>query len=291
MTATAQWVEHDVLPSAEYPETDGKPMAENTTQYEWIVMIRENLDALLDNAFVAADLFWYPVKGQPGIVQAPDCLVAFNRPKGHRRSYRTWMEGGVVPQVVFEVLSPSNILPEMVKKLRFYDEHGVEEYYVWDPDNITLNVYIRDHGALLELLNPPEFRSPALGVTFLLTRTGLTILDPQGQPFRSFKQITDALAEEKAATKAAKKLASQARTQAASAERKAQEAQLQAQEAQLQAQEAQLQAQTAQLQAQEALLQVQAAQLQAQEAQLKAQDADARAQALAAKLRALGIDP
>ena len=29
-----------------YPDTDGKPMAENTLQFEWIVKIKEGLDAL-----------------------------------------------------------------------------------------------------------------------------------------------------------------------------------------------------------------------------------------------------
>jgi hypothetical protein len=28
-----------------YPESDGKPMAESTEQYRWIIMIKENLEA------------------------------------------------------------------------------------------------------------------------------------------------------------------------------------------------------------------------------------------------------
>jgi len=63
-----------------YPESDGQPMAENTLQYEWIVTIKGNLDVLFadrDDVFVAGDLFWYPVQGEPGIRQAPDTLVVF----------------------------------------------------------------------------------------------------------------------------------------------------------------------------------------------------------------------
>ncbi len=30
-------------PDIEYPDSDGKPMADNTEQYEWIVKIKENL--------------------------------------------------------------------------------------------------------------------------------------------------------------------------------------------------------------------------------------------------------
>jgi Uma2 family endonuclease len=48
-----------------YPESDGKPMADNTKQFRWIVIIKQNLDQLYTNdpnVFVAGDLFWYPVE-------------------------------------------------------------------------------------------------------------------------------------------------------------------------------------------------------------------------------------
>src|SRR6185369_14096298 len=114
-----------------YPESDGRPLAENTEQYKWIVMIKENLDELLENAFVAADLFWYPVKGDPKVVQAPDVMVAIGRPKGHRGSYKQWEEDGVAPQIVFEILSPSNTPIGMIPKERFYGRYGVQEYYIY----------------------------------------------------------------------------------------------------------------------------------------------------------------
>jgi len=39
----------------EYPDSDGNPMFDNTLQFQWIVTIKENLDALLPD-FVAGDL-------------------------------------------------------------------------------------------------------------------------------------------------------------------------------------------------------------------------------------------
>ena len=52
-------------------------------------------------------------------------LVVFGRPKGYRGSYRQWVEGGVAPQVVFEILSPGNRLNEMIRKFKFYKSaHG-----------------------------------------------------------------------------------------------------------------------------------------------------------------------
>jgi hypothetical protein len=73
-----------------YTESDGKPMADNTKQFEWIVKIKEGLEILFNDApdvFVAGDFFWYPVEGNNKIRVAPDAMVVFGRPKGHRGSY------------------------------------------------------------------------------------------------------------------------------------------------------------------------------------------------------------
>ncbi len=117
----------------DYPESDGQPMADNTLQYEWIGTIKYGLEALFrerNDVFITGDLLWYPVEGDNKTQAAPDAKVAFGRPKGHRRSYKQWEEGGIAPQVVFEVLSPGNTPKEMTDKLRFYQRFGVEEYDV-----------------------------------------------------------------------------------------------------------------------------------------------------------------
>ena len=73
-----------------YADSDGKPMADNTKQFRWIVTIKENIDLLFaadPNVFVAGDLLWYPVEGDNTIRNAPDAMVVFGRPKGDRGSY------------------------------------------------------------------------------------------------------------------------------------------------------------------------------------------------------------
>ncbi len=75
----------------EYPDSDGQPMADNTVQFRWIVLIKENLEYLFlgqPDVFVAGDLLWYPVEGRPDLRVPPDVLVVFGRPKGERGSYR-----------------------------------------------------------------------------------------------------------------------------------------------------------------------------------------------------------
>jgi Uma2 family endonuclease len=170
-----------------YPDSDGQPMADNTKQFRWIVTIKENLEILFaDNpqVFIAGDLFWYPVKGRPDIRVAPDIMVVFGRPKGDRGSYKQWEEENVTPQVVFEILSPGNTVIEMSRKLLFYEHHGVSEYYIYDPDGVTLGGFIRgDNQVLVEIAEIQGWVSPRLGIRFELEETNLVIYRPDGERF------------------------------------------------------------------------------------------------------------
>ncbi len=247
----------------DYPESDGKPMADNTKQWDAIVLLKTNIDDRVPD-FVAGDHFWYPVEGRPDIVVAPDVFVAFGRPKGHRRSYMQWREDGVAPQVVFEVLSPSNTLrefreqrsvasgelQEMMDKALFYARYGAEEFYVYDPDNITGWGYIS--GRKIENLH--DWVSPRLGIRFDLSGTELVVHDANGQRFEAPGELRKRAEEE----------AAKARTEAARAEAEA------------------------------ARAEAEAARAEAARAEAEAARADReaeRARRLADKLRAAGIDP
>ncbi len=175
-----------------YPESDGKPMADNTQQFRWIVVIKENLEWLFandPNIFVAGDLLWYPIEGNNQICQAPDAMVVFGRPKGDRGSYQQWKEDNIAPQVVFEVLSPSNTRAEMNRKLLFYDRYGVEEYYLYDPDANALSGWLRNEGFLDVIEEMADWISPRLQVRFNLSGSELQIIRPDGQPFMSYGEI------------------------------------------------------------------------------------------------------
>jgi len=170
-----------------YPDTDGKPMAEGTQQFDWIVTIKEGLEALFQDVpdvFIAGDLLWYFTQGEPRDCVAPDAMVVFGRPKGHRHSYRQWLEG-VVPQVVFEVHSPSNTIAEMAAKQKLYDRLGVQEYYEYDPKTGLLQAWVREEGRLRPVTDVEGWRSPRLGVTFEAPPEpdALIVRRPDGVPF------------------------------------------------------------------------------------------------------------
>ena len=169
-----------------YPESDGKPMADNTRQFRWIVTIKENLEILFadhPDVFVAGDLLWYPVEGNNRLCQAPDAMVVFGRPKGDRGSYQQWKENNIAPQVVFEILSPSNTGNEMTRKVLFYIRHGVEEYYQYDPDRNELVGSHRTNGTFDEIADMHGWVSPRLGIRFELSDADLTIYRPDGDLF------------------------------------------------------------------------------------------------------------
>ena len=200
-----------------YPDCDGNPMSDNTKQFRWIVTIQQNLEWLFandPNVFVEGDLLWYPVQGEPKIRTAPDVMVAFGRPKGDRGSYKQWEETGITPQVVFEILSPGNTQTEMNKKLMFYSRHGVEEYYLYDPDGHDLSGWIQVDQRL-DVIDPIQnWVSPRLGIRFEWSETDLQIFRPDRKRFLSYVEIAE---------------------QASQAELKAEQAELKAEQAELKA--------------------------------------------------------
>ncbi|MBD2373842.1 Uma2 family endonuclease [Leptolyngbya sp. FACHB-402] len=250
----------DIKADLTYPESDGKPMSDNTKQFEWIVLIKKNLDLLFQNypnIFVAGDLLWYPVEGKANIRVAPDAMVVFGRPKGDpfgvkgaaRGAYVQHREGNIPPQVVFEILSPSNTQKEMDQKLLFYDRYGVEEYYLYDPDTNRLRGWLRTDISLEEIDDFPNYVSPRLGIWFDVTVNPMQIYRPNGEKFLSYDEL----------------------------DRELQQVRQQAEQAQQQAEQAQQQAEQAQQQA--------------EQAQQQAEQAQQRANQLAERLRQMGVDP
>lgn len=174
-----------------YPDSDGKPMADNTLQFRWIVTIKGGLDVTFlhePDVFVAGDLLWYPVQGKPKIRMAPDALVAFGRPKGERGSYKQWEEGGIAPQAVFKILSPGNRPAELARKFQFYERYGVDEYYMYDPDHGPMRGWLRGPRGLKAIPDMAGFVSPRLRIRFEPGEgpDNLVIFRPDGSRFQTF---------------------------------------------------------------------------------------------------------
>jgi hypothetical protein len=160
-----------------YPDSDGQPVANNTIQFRWIVEIQQNLDWLF--------------------AHDPDVLVVIGRPKGDRLSYMQWKEAGIPPQVVFEILSPSNSKIEMEKKLLFYDRYGVEEYYIYDPEKNYLQGWLRSEEGLDVIPQMADFISPRLKIRFVLGEETLHLYHPDGTAFLTYGEIAQRAEQER----------------------------------------------------------------------------------------------
>lgn len=303
-------------PDDPYPESDGKPMAESTEQYEWLVKIKENLECLFagdPQVFVAGDLFWYPLRDRRiADAMAPDVMVAFGRPKGMRRCYKQWEEGDIAPQVVFEIRSPSNSAKDMAEKLAYYDRFGVEEYYVYDPPSNTLEVWLRRDGRLQRMSHLKGWTSPRLGIRFALGGKTLAIFDPQGEPFLTSVERAERMRGEQARAQEAHRRAEEAHRRAEAQHRRAEREAAQAVEAITRAGQEAARAHAERTRADRAAAQAAAAITRAEQEAARAADERrraeheaaqaalagareeqqrARAERLAERLRELGVEP
>jgi Uma2 family endonuclease len=186
-----------------YPSYDGNPMAESTLQFDWIVLIKENLERFFADqplVFIAGDLLWYPVEVAvpPAPAMAPDIMVVFGRPKGARKSYQQFKEDNILPQVVFEVLSDSNKDQRgreiMQNKFLFYEKYGVQEHYVIDPEELVLEGWLRQSNppdsSLVPIPCMNDWVSPLLGIRFDYQRGDrLDIYSANGEKFKSVVEL------------------------------------------------------------------------------------------------------
>lgn len=210
-----------------YPTSDGNRMAESTEHFEQITSLKGNIESLFSentDVFVAGDLLWYPEEGKPYISAAPDTMVVFGRPKGYRSSYEQWNEENIAPAVVFEILSKSNTVTEMLDKFLFYQKYGVQEYYIYDHLKEKFYGWVRDkdNNNLNVVLIMPTFKSPLLNITFeMYENSKLKIFNPDGSQFITFvqniekrKKAEQLLEQEKIKVEQEKERAEQEKTRA-----------------------------------------------------------------------------
>jgi Uma2 family endonuclease len=92
-------------------------------------------------------LFYREDESDDTIVQ-PDIVVVCDEKKRGQEGCRG------APDLTVEILSPSNTAIEMEQKLNLYREAGVREYWVIDPENLSLTVYcFREVGSIYNYKN------------------------------------------------------------------------------------------------------------------------------------------
>ena len=232
-----------------YPDSDGKPMADNQKQFRCIHRLYYGIAGLLRerrDVLVVSDLLWYPRRGDNKFALAPDVMVAFGRPQRFNlRSYLQWLEGDVCPQFGVEVLSHTNTRPEMDRKRLDYEELGVQEYVQYDPESNELEAYRRGPagGALVRFAHSGIYESKLLPIRFE-TRSGeLEVFGPDGERFLLPEEAAEQTVLERLRLATERERADLAQRQRDDAQKQRDDAQKQRDDAQKQRDDAQYRAQ------------------------------------------------
>jgi Uma2 family endonuclease len=144
----------------DYPDSDGKPMAESDYQRPYIAYGTEVLNIFFANqpqVYVSGNLLIYYEEGNPKASVSPDVFVVLNRPKGKRTSYKVWQENNQYPDFILEITSKSTISEDQGTKRGLYAFWGVPEYFQYDPSADYLVPPLQGY----KLLNGNYFPLPA----------------------------------------------------------------------------------------------------------------------------------
>jgi Uma2 family endonuclease len=119
----------------DYPESDGKPMAESDRHRDEMVEAIAALEQRYHEdpeVYVSGNLLFYYEEGDPTARFSPDVFVVFGVPKGPRRTYKLWEEKRA-PAFVLEVTSRETRIEDKGNKRELCLELGVSEYFLFDP--------------------------------------------------------------------------------------------------------------------------------------------------------------
>ena len=140
--------QHRLPATSDYPESDGKPMAETPIHWRATVDATDPLHEFYRNrpdVYVGSDMLMYYREGDPRRNVSPDVFVSFGVPKlPERRVWLVWLEGKG-PDFVLEVTSKSTRREDEGRKKKLYAELGVREYWQFDPEGDYLNPILKGH--------------------------------------------------------------------------------------------------------------------------------------------------
>jgi len=136
-----------------YPESDGKPMAENNTHVLTIMLVHQALEDFFllkkQQCWIASNIFWFWEEGNPVSRVSPDTMVIRgNDPDTN--SFFSWKSESTRPEIIFEITSRKTRKDDVETKFNLYESLGVPEYVMFDPKNTylfpRLQHYVLDNG-------------------------------------------------------------------------------------------------------------------------------------------------
>lgn len=185
-----------------YPETDGKPMAETDIHREQMNYLIETLKIHFQSqtdVYISGNIMFYYEEGNPRKVFSPDVMVCFGVSGEIRRTFKLWEEKQF-PQVIFEISSRGTWGEDLNKKWFLYQQFGVKEYYIFDPEYDYLPepliAYRIRRGELKQVpVKNNRIYSEELKLEIVDTGEGLRFFNPETKEFlRTLSEAEDEVA-------------------------------------------------------------------------------------------------
>jgi len=134
------------ITTANYPESDGKPMGETDEHREEMIRLIELLKRFYagQSVYVSGNLLVFYEQGNPKKFVVPDVFVVKGIEPGKRRTYKIWYEGKA-PDAVIEVTSQKTKKKDTVTKPALYAQLGVPEYFLFDLTRDYLEPPLQGH--------------------------------------------------------------------------------------------------------------------------------------------------
>ncbi len=141
--------------SIDYPESDGRPMAETDQHRDEMIRLIQLLKRFFagQQVYVSGNLFLYYEQGNPNKAVSPDVFVVKDIEPHPRRVYKVWVERKV-PDVVFEVTSRKTRKEDTARKPDLYRQLRVPEYFLFDPTQDYLDPPLQGYRAVGERYEP-----------------------------------------------------------------------------------------------------------------------------------------
>lgn len=204
----------------EYPQSDGKPMAESDLHRDWIFCVIERLKRFYagQRVYVSGNLLIYYEEGNLKKCVAPDTFVVKDCEMRQRRIFKIWEERRI-PNWLLETTSKKTRREDRGKKKVIYALLGVPEYYLYDPQTEWLDPPLQGFTLVDGTYQPipPDatggIPSEELGITFRIedgrlemyqTATGKRLLD-HSEAAAEAQELARAAQEKAAEAEAARK--------------------------------------------------------------------------------------
>jgi Uma2 family endonuclease len=166
-----------VLPRNDYPESDGRPMAETDLHRKLMQALIETLEewfAAEPDVYVTGNLLVFYEKGDKRRHVSPDVFVVRGVRKGLRPNYLMWEER--TPDVVIELTSKTTRAEDSNKKWKLYEgKLRVKEYFLFDPTEDYLKPSLQGFRRVrgkFRAIDPVDGRLPSEHLGLHLERAG-----------------------------------------------------------------------------------------------------------------------